>query len=191
MKPRQHIQLVWPMIALMMVELGTVACTLMGQSQAEPSTACNLPTVPHTGFVSPLTLGFDIPSDVDIIQNEGQVCVQSTNLDTTATHLEFTVSSSGCYSSSCSLAYERNGKMYIDRTEKTIQFFSRFMVKAYSNGDCGCTADCGGAGAIVYAVNDLPLGIYQLKLGTKTIGEIPVPFRTVPLSLCFSTETAN
>jgi len=193
MKPSYYARIILLISALIAVGVGNGGCTLLGSSAVKPLTACNLPIVAHTGFVSPLKLGLNIPYDVDIMQNEGQVCIRTTNADASAMNLEFTVSSSGCYSSSCSVPYERTGELYIDREGKKIQFFSRFMVKEYggSVGSCGCTGDCGGAGVIVYTVDDLSAGVYQLKLGLKTIGEITLPFQPGPSSECFSTEKTN
>lgn len=158
-------------------------------------TTCTLPQIPYSGPLSPLQVGLDIPFDVDIIQNEGQVCFRPSADHRAAdlrTRLLVDVISSGCYSSSCTLAYERNAEMQIDLEQQRIRFLSRFMVKDYSGvpgpaGEvCECTADCGGAGMIEFDTGELPAGVYQIELGTKVIGEISIPF--YHSSKCLSTE---
>lgn len=158
-------------------------------------TTCTLPQIPYSGPLSPLQVGLDIPFDVDIIQNEGQICFRPSADHRAAdlhTRLLVDVLSSGCYSSSCTMTYERNAEMQIDLDQQRIRFLARFMVKDYSGvpgpaGEvCACTADCGGAGMIEFDTGELPAGVYQIELGTKVIGEISIPFYLS--SECLETE---
>jgi hypothetical protein len=156
--------------------------------------SCTLPEVPYTGPVSPLAIGLTIPPDVEIVQNEGQICfsrIPAGAVPTSETRLRVHVWPAGCRSSSCTITYERNGDMQIDAVNRRIRFLSRYMLEDYSgvpgpDGQaCECTTDCGGGGEIEFDTGDLPEGVYQVELGMKVIGEIAIPF--YDNSKCLST----
>jgi hypothetical protein len=144
---------------------------------------CDFPIPPHDGIVPPTPF----PKDVTIIENDGRVCFLSLSEST----FEAQVYSSGCFSSSCTLVFERTGNMEIDQDTFTIQFTARFAVKPIgsvrASGDvCACTADCEGAGILRFKTNQLPKGIYRIKFGETQIGELLVP--SYRGDLCLSTE---
>lgn len=144
---------------------------------------CDLSIPSHDGIVPPLPF----PKDVTINENEGRICFLSLSEST----FEAQVYSSGCFSSSCTLVFERTGNMEIDQDNFTIQFTARFVVKPIGSvresGDvCACTADCGGAGILRFKTNQLREGIYRIKFGETQIGELLVP--SYRGNLCLSTE---
>lgn len=144
---------------------------------------CYLPIPPHDGIVQPSPF----PKDVTIIENDGFICFFADSEST----FNVQVSSSGCYSSGCTLVFERTGDMEIDHDTFTIQFTARYAVKPVgsvrASGEvCECTADCGGAGDLRYKINELPEGIYRIKYGETQIGQLVLPF--VGNDNCWSTE---
>ena len=162
------------------------ACSSPGiEPEDNALSSCTLPEVTYSGPVSPLAVGLPIPPDVDIVQNEGQICfsrIPAGVVPTSETRLRVHVLPAGCRSSSCTITYERNGEMQIDADNRRIHFLSRYMIEDYSgvpgpDGQaCGCTEDCSGGGEIEFDTGDLPEGVYQVELGMKVIGEIVIPF---------------
>ncbi len=149
-----------------------------------PAYPCDLP-----GPRSDNSIAFptSIPSDADVYENAGQVCFYPL----TSNQFRAVISSPGCYSSSCSLIFERTGDMSIDPDEYSIQFSSRFAVKGvgseWASGIfCACTADCGGAGYIEFTTGEMREGVYRVRLGTLKIGDLIVP--SAFNNECFSTE---
>jgi hypothetical protein len=145
--------------------------------------ACFLPIPPWDVIVQPTPF----PKDVTIIENEGSICF----VPLSEYAFDVQVSSSGCYSSGCTLIFERTGNIEIDQDAFTIQFNSRYAIKEVGNvrdsgESCECAADCGGAGYLHFKTNELQDGIYSIKLGETQIGELAVPFHSN--DICWSTE---
>jgi hypothetical protein len=135
-----------------------------------------------------LTPVFPMPTDVTIEVDQGKVCLYPV----TPLQLRVTVGSAGCFSSSCTIVYERTGDMKIDQNDFTIQLTARFAAQniakpGESGVGRGCTADCGGAGQLEFQTGELPKGVYAVKLGDLKIGDLQIP--AFPNSVqCFSSE---
>jgi len=90
------------------------------------------------------------------------------------------------------LIFERTGNIEVDQDTFTIQFNSRYVIKAVGNeresgAVCECAADCSGAGSLRFKTNELQDGIYSIKLGETQIGQLVVPFYGD--SICWTTES--
>ncbi len=123
-----------------------------------------------------------LPFGTDIIENDGMLCFYPARSGNPPTNnLSVQVYSSGCYSSSCSIVYERAGQIKIDQAAFAIHLSSRFAVKPLgyqrfgTKWACGCTADCGGAGMLEYQTGNLQDGTYQVYLGETRLGSFSLP----------------
>jgi hypothetical protein len=125
-------------------------------------------------------------SGIDVIENQGRICFlpgQYGNLPTSDVLIQ--VYSSGCYSSSCTLVYERTGQLEIDQAAFSIHVSSRFVVKSLRYSRFGvrvgegegraCTADCGGAGLLEYEIGPLRDGVYRFYIGETLVGWLMFP----------------
>jgi hypothetical protein len=131
------------------------------------------------------------PLGTDVITNQGKVCFYPAHdSNPPARDLRVQVYSSGCYSSSCSLVYERTGQMKIDQAAFVFQIYSRFKVKPLDSlrmgVACACTGDCEGAGLLEYETGTLQDGIYQVYMGETLVGALTLPF--TQHNLCLDTD---
>ena len=150
----------------------------------ETESACFLPIPPDYVVVQPSPF----PKDATILENEGHICFFPLSED----DFDVYVASSGCYATSCTLIFERTGNIDIDQDTFTIQFNSRYVIKAVGNeresgAVCECAADCSGAGSLRFKTNELQDGIYSIKLGETQIGQLVVPFYGT--DICWTTES--
>ncbi len=121
-----------------------------------------------------------LPFGTDVIENHGSVCFYPEQSGGQPTgRVQVQVYSSGCYSSGCSLVYDRRGQMYIDPAAMRIQLFSRFAVKRLGSSllgaNCLCTLDCGGAGILKFETEALQKGVYTVYLGDSRLGSLTIP----------------
>jgi hypothetical protein len=154
------------------------ACSTPPAMTPSPAVSCELPNIVEVGAngVIPAT---PYPAEATVIANEGSVCFYPTP----DSSFNVGLSASGCHASGCTIVYERTGDMVVDLETHTIQFYSRFVVQdamSYwgpgAGGQCGCAADCGGAGDLRFDTPRLPDGLYRVRLGDMQIGELRVPY---------------
>lgn len=150
------------------------ACSTPPNPAPSPTFSCVLPPVPEANMV-PAT---PYPAEATVIADEGFICFYPTP----DSSFNVQLSAAGCYASHCTIVYGRTGDMEVDLETNTIQFYSRFVVQSArtvwgpQGAQCGCAADCGGAGDLRFDTPRLPDGVYRVRLGDRQIGELTVPY---------------
>jgi hypothetical protein len=181
-KNRYHRALVWLALSILLISACSAHIIPGGITTSTSGAATS--SSPYT-ILTPV---FPMPTDVTIEVDQGKVCLYPV----TPLQLRITVGSAGCYSSSCTIVYERTGDMKINQNDFTIQLSSRFAAKNIANiwkSGVGplCTADCGGAGHLEFQTSELPEGVYAVKLGDLKIGDLVIPAFPNYVQ-CFSSE---
>jgi hypothetical protein len=152
--------------------------TLLSESESP----CYLPIPPEDAMVQTTIF----PDDATIIEDDGRVCFYSISENS----FRVTISTNECFSSGCTLTFERTGNVEVDKDTFTVIIQSRFIVKDVDSEyktNCECAADCGGAGEIHLKTDELLDGTYKIKLGEIQIGEFAIPFYRN--NICWITET--
>jgi hypothetical protein len=149
-----------------------------------PDSPCRIPDLPHNSII----LRTPSPRGATIMKDEGKVCFQAISPN----KLHASVYPLGCYSSSCTVVFERTGRMEVHQNTYEIEFRSRYVVMSIFDfrnikEGCLCSLDCGGAGHLEYETDDLKEGVYTVRLGRAKIGEVLIPFQHA--SVCLDTET--
>ena len=128
------------------------------------------------------------PTNANIFHNSGTVCFQKLSENVILARL----SAPGCFPTGCTLVYERTGNMKIDPDNFTIQFTMDFVaLNAVSQPEgkgCLCDMDCGGAGYLQFEIKDLATGLYTIKLGDLSIGQVSIPLPLNETFICLDTK---